>query len=539
MTTTRSIVPGSWRRALAGAKALARANPHAKVEVLLKLRRKKKLPLPLGRPHPTTSRKAIAETYGAAQEDIDRVVKVFGALGLTLLQANAATRSVRLSGTVATMESVFSVKLVNYSHMSGNYRGLVGHIHVPGEVTGIVQGVFGLDNRRVVRRRRQPIRDSAVSKSLSGAPAGMYSPAQLASHYNFPKGDGAGQTIGLLEFGGGFFADDLRRFCDMVDVPPPIVKPISTDGTSTTAKDGAEGEVMLDIEVIAGICPKAMLAVYFANWTELGWITALDAALQDGVNDPGVLSVSWGAPEDTDIWTEQAISQVNEALAEAAHLGITVCIASGDDGSSDADLDGNAHVDFPASSPYVLSVGGTTVAAQGGTGADVVWKEGDGLRADNGGSTGGGVSAVFQRPVWQDGLDRIVSVNPGAILGRCIPDLSANADWNASPYLLVVDGSAQPNGGTSAASPLVAALITLINAERGAGKRVGFVTPVLYQKVGAQAVGALGCTDVESGDNITSHVGGYTAEPGYDAASGWGTPNGEELLKALNAALPS
>ena len=315
----------------------------------------------------------------------------------------------------------------------------------------------------------------------------------------------------------------------------PTVVPISTDGSSTSAKDGAEGEVMLDIEVIAGVCPKATIAVYFAEWSEHGWITALDAATQDSKNNPGVISASWGAPEDTNIWTKQAITQFNETLMEAAHLGITVCIAAGDDGSSDADMrDGHAHVDFPGSSPYVLSVGGTTIPKKGGTQVDIVWFEGDGLRAKNGGSTGGGVSTVFPRPSWQSGIT-IKSVNPKAIVGRCVPDLSANADWNASPYLLVVDGGSQPNGGTSAATPLMAALIALINAKLPAGTRVGYLTPVLYgkDKTGTKIVGSMVCTDVVSGNNTTAKAGGYSAGPGYDAASGWGTPNGTALLAAF------
>src|SRR5262249_35781286 len=123
------------------------------------------------------------------------------------------------------------------------------------------------------------------------------------------------------------------------------------------------------------------------------------------------------------------------------------------------------------------------------------------------------------------------------IVGRCIPDLAANADWDASPYLLVVDGQAQGNGGTSAASPLMASLIALMNAKRGPGKRVGYLTPVLYQSQGGgnsgPTVGAIGCTDVVSGNNNTSQVGGYSAGPGYDAVSGWGTPNGVKLLSAL------
>ncbi len=291
---------------------------------------------------------------------------------------------------------------------------------------------------------------------------------------------------------------------------------------------------MLDIEVAAGVCPKAAIAVYFASWTEAGWLAALDAALQDHANDPGVISVSWGAAEDTDIWTAQAMAQMNESLTDAVALHVTVCVATGDDGSSDGVQDGRAHVDFPSSSPMVLAVGGTTIPAAG---PDVAWKQGDGLTADQGGSTGGGVSAVFSRPSWQGGL-HIASVNPGAIVGRCTPDIAANADWAASPYLLVVDGQAQPSGGTSAACPLIAALITLINAQRvrGGKPRIGYLTPLLYQDPdggGGAPLGARVCTDVTSGGNATAAAGGYSAGPGYDAVCGWGTPDGAVLAAAL------
>ncbi len=230
------------------------------------------------------------------------------------------------------------------------------------------------------------------------------------------------------------------------------------------------------------------------------------------------------------------MSQINETLMEAAHLGITVCVAAGDDGSSDADPDGRAHLDFPASSPYVLSIGGTTITQIAQLQPDIGWFEGDGLREHDGGSGGGGVSAVFPRPQWQSAVS-IPSVNPGAIAGRVIPDLSANADWNASPYLLVVDGQPQPNGGTSAATPLLAALLTLINAQRAAGQRVGYLTPLLYQSQygDSRTLGIVACTDVVTGNNKTAHAGGYAAEIGYDADSGWGTPNGAGLLAALNS----
>jgi kumamolisin len=536
MQITYKPIQGSERIALPGAIATGRSNPKATIEVSLKLRRKSVLPDLAGRPNELMTRDQLRNTYGASQADIDTVANIMEGLGLNLVDANVATRTVRLRGTVSAMEAAFQVKLFNYSHDRGNYRGRVGRVRIPSPLSEIVQGVFGLDNRQVARRRRHPVRDNDQA-GLASVPAAWYVPGELASHYHFPPGDGSGQTVGLLEFGGGFFPQDLNKFCHLAKIAAsPNVIPISTDGTPTDRKDGAEGEVMLDIEVVAGICPKANIVVYFAQWGEQGWLAALDAAVHDQTHNPTVLSISWGNAEDADIWTDQAMEQINQTLQDAAMLGITVCVAAGDDGSSDAISDGHAHVDFPASSPYALAVGGTTIAAKGGAQPDIAWKEGDGLRADNGGSTGGGVSVKFPRPAWQGDV-KVKSVNPGAIVGRCVPDLAANADWYASPYLLVVDGQPQPNGGTSAASPLVASLLTLINADRAkrAAQPIGYLTPVLYQSSDGNGttIGAITCTDVLSGENTTDKIGGYMAGPGYDAVSGWGTPNGEKLATAI------
>ena len=533
MAVSYAVVEGSERFLRSGAVAIGRAEPKVEIEVSLKLRRKEPLPELTRRPASVMTRKQLAAKHGASTSDIAKVVKILGQFGLKRVAQDPATRTVRFRGTVAAMEQAFQVGLFNYAYEGGSYRGRVGHVHIPTSLKNIVEAVFGLDDRRMVRRRRQPVSRDLEAKSGS-IPSAWYTPQELASHYNFPPGDGGGQTIGLLEFGGGYFPNDLEEFCRLAKIPaPPAVVTISADGTPTDARDGAEGEVMLDIEVAAGVCPNAKVAVYFAHFSEKGWVTALDAAVHDQKNDPGVISVSWGYAEGNLTWTKQAITQINETLKEAAALGVTVCIAAGDDGSSDAIGDGYAHVDFPASSPYVLAVGGTTIPAKGSTKPDVTWKEGDGLRADNGGSTGGGVSAFFQRPAWQKGIE-IKSVNPGRILGRCIPDLAANADWNASPYLLVVDGKAGPNGGTSAATPLLASLLTLINAKRPANKRVGYVTPGLYLKTdGGNTIGAAGCTDVSSGDNTTDRIGGYSAAIGYDAVSGWGTPDGQKLAQLL------
>ena len=246
---------------------------------------------------------------------------------------------------------------------------------------------------------------------------------------------------------------------------------------------------------------------------------------------------------------------MSETFHEAAMMGITVCIASGDDGSADetdsqpnsGELDGRAHVDFPASSPYVLAVGGTDLRVTQGRVTETTWKDGNGRRrisaqsTGTGGATGGGVSGHFPRPDYQRDIT-IKSVNPGSIAGRVVPDVAAHAesDGRTRGYFWVLDGQGSPNGGTSAAAPLWAALLARINAalekEKGPGKRAGYLTPVLYQPGSdGKPVGASACKDIVTGNNISAAIGGYHAGPGYNAVTGWGSPLGSKLLDALRA----
>jgi len=188
-------------------------------------------------------------------------------------------------------------------------------------------------------------------------------------------------------------------------------------------------------------------------------------------------------------------------------------------------------VDFPGSSPHVLAVGGTMLDGE----TDVVWWQTPGERTqDGGGATGGGVSTVFPRPSWQ--TVQVTSVNPNPIDGRVVPDIAALA---GPPYYdLIFMGKDSPNGGTSAATPTWAALIALMAAAPSGAWKPSFLAPLLYGSAAAGGtVGASGCVDVTSGNNISSTLGkGYDACPGFDAVSGWGTPDGTALLTALNSA---
>jgi kumamolisin len=178
----------------------------------------------------------------------------------------------------------------------------------------------------------------------------------------------------------------------------------------------------------------------------------------------------------------------------------------------------------------VLAVGGTTLKdSSSGKITETAWKDGDGLRKDNGGSTGGGVSTIFPRPSWQ--TVSIESVNPGSIEGRVVPDVAADASANTG-YWTVVDGQGGASGGTSAAAPLWASLIARLNASMGSS--VGFLSPLLYQTgADGKTLGQTGCRDITSGNNDTASIGGYSAGPGYDAVTGWGVPVGTALQSGL------
>jgi kumamolisin len=539
MTESRFIaVPGSERTPAFGATATRAADAEAWVEVTLKLARKAPLPAVDARPRAALTSTELGSRFGASDDAVRRVSDTFAALGLTVLASDSATRSVKLGGPVNVIEHAFQVRLMQFDGIRGPYRGRVGPLHVPAALENDIVGVFGLDNRRVVRRRPDGGRKRHVVDPTTAAASPRkrpwFFPSELAAAYDFPEGDGSGQTIGLLEFGGGYFADDLEAFGKAAGLASlPTVVPISVDKMPTDTNDEATGEVMLDVEVLAGLCPKATIPVWFSQFTEKGWVDALDAAMHDARYKPQVLSISWGYAEDVSVWTASAVRQVNEALQEAALMGITICVAAGDDGSSDGINDGHAHVDFPCASPFVLAVGGTLLRT-GAKRSERAWKDGDGLRADNGGSTGGGVSARIARPAWQSGLD-IAPVNPGQVAGRIVPDVAANASANTG-YFVVAGGQQEISGGTSAAAPLWAGLLARMNQQLApSGKRVGYLTPLLYGATpgGTGPLGKQGCNDLHGGDNVTAHVGGFKSGKGFDAVTGWGSPKGKDLLAAL------
>jgi kumamolisin len=449
------------------------------------------------------TREELASYRSALPDDILAVERFALRAGLTVKEADAARRSVVVSGTLARLKAAFRVDLRRFRGPTGEFRGRVGTIAVPAELGGVIVGVFGLDTRPQAHTQFRIVHPRATDTS--------YTPLQVGELYGFPAdADGTGETIALIELGGGYTAADLSTYFTSLNITAPAVISVGVDGganTPTGNANSADGEVELDVEVAGALANGARIVAYFAPNTDQGFLDAITTAIHDTVNHPSVISISWGSAESE--WTQQAMTNMDAAFADAAMLGITVCVAAGDGGSADGVTDGKAHVDFPASSPNVLACGGTTLKANGSViAAETVWNDaGDG-------ATGGGISDVFAVPAWQANANIPPSSNAGGRIGRGVPDVSGDAD-PATGYSVQVDGSRSVIGGTSAVAPLWAALIARLNQR--APKPLGLINPILYANPKA-------LRDITSGSN-----GAYKAGPGWDACTGLGSPNGPQL----------
>jgi len=515
MPVERFLLPGSERGPRPDSRPTGTPNPNDTITVTLALRRRAALD-PERHEEPLT-RTEFAARYGAAPDDVRRVETFAQQFDLTIVAVDVGRRTVVLGGTIAAMNEAFGTALQLYQSPRGVYRTRLGPLYLPADLQDVVVGVFGLDNRpqaQVRCRRHRRIVGPAAAADTS------YTPPQIAALYQFPGTvTGAGQTVAIIELGGGFKAADLQSYFKELGVAAPSVTAVSVDGAKNSPEgdpNSADGEVLLDIEIVGAIAAGARIVVYFAPNTDQGFLDAITTAVHDDVRQPSIVSISWGGPESS--WTSQSLTTYDQAFQDAAALGVTVCCASGDSGSSDGVSDGSAHVDFPASSPYVLACGGTRIESAGGAlASEAVWNDGV-----NGGATGGGVSDVFPLPSYQASAKVPVSVNSSHARGRGVPDVAGDADPSTG-YRVRVDGHEVVYGGTSAVAPLWSALVALINQARG--KPVGYLNPMLY------ASGAHACRDVSSGTN-----GAYRARAGWDACTGLGSPDGPALMKLLATA---
>jgi len=476
------------------------------------------------------TRAELEQQHGASKNDLDRVEHYVQQHNLMVTYRSAVERSIVVRGKLGDLLNAFHADVQMFHSARGTYRGRTGEIGVPNDLQDIVTGVFGYDTRP---KHRSPSRRKRWMASGPGGSNGVAA-TEFAKRYGFPTThnggkalDGSGQTIAILELGGGFRQSDLQAYFHEIGVPSPQVISVAVDraGNQPTTSDSADGEVMLDIEVAGAVAPGAKIAVYFApNTGDKGFLDALSAMVHDAQRDPSVISISWGSPEATT--DQQGLDAYHQVFAAAAVLGITICVAAGDHGTADMDAaswDGQIHVDHPACDDLVLSCGGTQVE----NGTDVVWNDGTSFNkatGEGGWAGGGGISTLFQVPSYQQGAQIPASLVSGKG-GRGVPDIA----MSATNYFVRVDSYEGASGGTSAVAPLMAALVVLLN--QATDHKVGFLNPFLYANA-AQGI----VHGVTSGTNaIAGTVKGYDAGAGWNACTGLGTPDGAAILQALQA----
>jgi kumamolisin len=473
------------------------------------------------------TRQELLEQQGSRTSDLDAIEQFALQHNLMVSHRSAAQRSLVLTGKLSDLLNAFHADVHMFHHSSGPYRGRKGAIYIPRQFLNVITGIFGFDTRP---KHKLPHRARAAVLNGPGGSNGVAA-TQFAKRYNFPTSyqgarlDGSDQTIAIIELGGGYSNSDLQIFFQEVGVGLPNVSAVSVDNAANnpTPKGAADGEVMLDIEVAGAVAPKANIVVYFAPNQGNGFFDAVNTAVHDSDRNPSVISISWGGPEDPA--EEQAIQAFHEVFVEAASLGITICVASGDHGTADLDAfhwDGKIHVDHPSVDDLVLACGGTQIDSDGN---DVVWNDGtpfSNVPGGGGWASGGGVSETTPLPDYQ-----LTANVPLSLVtrkkGRGVPDVA----MSATNYFTRVHGMEGASGGTSAVAPLMASLIALLNQAKK--KNVGFLNPFLYQNV-AKGV----AKDVTHGTNaIAKTVNGYSAKKGWDPCTGLGTPDGTKILNSL------
>lgn len=410
----------------------------------------------------------------------------------------------KVTGKVVNYNAALQIDLHKFQDGDRYYHASTQPLSIPFSWKGKLTNILGLNtHKQFYSYHRIANRD----KSLISLVTTTFNPLQVAALYNYPSGlDGTGQTVGIIELGGGYVLSDVTTYFSMLNISDtPNITAVSVDGAVNNPSDtsGADIEVILDIEVIASLVPKAAVRVYFAPNTSQGFYDAINQASLDGCK---IISISWGAPEKD--WDSSDLLSYNTLLESITITNsVTVFVAAGDNGSSDGAS--GLNVDFPASSPYAVGCGGTTLRESNATtiSQEIVWDDNSSTSA-----TGGGISTVFTIPSYQTSLSYPLNGYRG------VPDVSGNADPNTG-YVLY-NGGTIIVGGTSAVAPLWSGLLARIN--QSVGHPTGFLQPIIY---GTPSV----CRDITQGNN-----GHYSAGVGWDPCTGYGSPNGQSLLTLIS-----
>lgn len=438
------------------------------------------------------------------------IVRAFAARhGLNVDAVEPLRRSMQLSGTIGQMQEAFGIVLASYASDDVTFFVNTEPLRVPAQLVDRLESVLGFDTRPPVRPR---LRESTTSTS--------YPPNEVGVFYGFPTAvNMQGQQIALIEIGGGFDESDLILAFSEMDVDLPTVYEVDVDGATNNPGQNLDddAEVALDMQVAGGNAIGAALVMVFTQPTIQGLIDALSAVCYPSDSHtihPHVASMSFGWFESG--WCAMARASLLSVTQEAQELAIALFASSGDRGAGGSASSTQANVLLPSSSPYVVGVGGTSITTNGTTiTSEIVWN-------NDTGATGGGVSDYFAEPNYQLGKPIPENLNDGVVL-RGVPDVAANADPD-SGYQIYVGGVPRDFGGTSASSPLWAALAALLNAANGMSLGAVFLD-ALYA-----APPNLLLREILSGNNEWGdYRGGYDAGPIWNGCTGLGVPTSAML----------
>ncbi len=472
----------------------------------------------------------FADRFSPTDAELNAVVQYFRSSGLLITKVHSDRLLIEAEASVKDVEKALQTEIHLYREASGRiFRAPIQEPSVPAFVAEQIESIIGLNNV-TLRKHHLHEKSKSVSDAFGGGPhqTGM-DPTDIRTAYNIPSTNltGANQVLGLIEFD-GYYPGDITTYESQFGIKNApvlsnvLISKFSGNPTPPSSDDPTPGsaEVTLDIEMMLAMAPGASkILVYEApNDGDAPTLAMYHQVATD--NHAKTVSSSWGSSEDNCdqnfLIAEQAI------LQEMAAQGQSVFVAAGDRGAFDDTIE--LSVEDPCSQPYAVCAGGTTLKlnSNGTYKSETAWSD---ITNSSGG--GGGISTEWPLPAWQQGLGN--SGNLGSTTHRMVPDISLNSD-PASGYSVFYHGAWTTYGGTSAAAPLWAAFMALVNEQRLTNKSpvIGFPNPILY-KLATSPASSASFHDVLAGSTNLY----YPTRTGYDLATGLGTFNGAELVDSL------
>ncbi len=462
--------------------------------------------------------------FGPTQENYDATVLFARSNGFVVVGGSRDGMDVQIKGPVSAVEAAFHVTMRTYQHPTERRTFFSPDREPSTDLPFALWHISGLDNYSIPRPLFVRRSDYAKARGIrpqdvvsyattgSGPSASFLGSDMRAAYYGGTALTGAGQNLGLLEYAGTDLADLTTYFTNVGQINNVPITLLSTDGTSTSCVDSASGnscddtEQTLDMTQAIGMAPELASLVMYIGSTD----TAIMSAMTTHSPLPTTIGCSWG-------WTPADATTLDPYFEKMAAQGQSFFAASGDNSTWSSSNEA-----WPADDANVVSVGGTDLITAGPAGpwqSETAWSE-----------SGGGISPDdIAIPAWQQLAGVINSSNQGSTTLRNGPDVSANANYTFYVCADQTGCTANEYGGTSFAAPMWAAYIALVNqqlAANGAGP-IGFINPTIYS-IGTGPTYNSAFHDITSGTS-----GSYSAVVGYDLVTGWGSPNGTNLIDSL------